>query len=249
MMYFNLLGIKINSRSKHHALEQIKKYIRQPEGFYQILSINPENLVIAVSNADFKRVIETSQIQIIDGAWTVLAGKLLGMKLERFTGVDLMEELIKIADDLRLRVLLIGGRPKLALRLAQCYSQTYPQAKFKGIQGIRNIKKPRKLEEDKIFSIVTDYKPHIVFVAFGSPEQELWLDRHKSQLLRTVSMGVGGAFDFAGGIIPRAPGFIRSIGMEWLFRLIVERWRWRRQLRIIKFIYLVMRQKLIGKLL
>lgn len=244
MIAVNLLGIKLIPANRVNVLEQIKKYIRNPRGSLNIISLNPENLVIAHENSEFKQVIETSQIQITDGVGVVLAGKLLGLKLERFTGVDLMSELIKLADELSLRVLLIGGRSNLALQIAKCYSQTYPQAKFKGISGIKNIKNPVKSEEDEIFSIVTAFKPHFIFAAFGSPDQELWLDRHKSKFTGIVCMGVGGGFDFAGGIIPRAPKIFRSVGLEWLFRLIIEPWRWRRQLRLVKFFRLIIQQRL-----
>ena len=243
MIEKSLLGVRLILRSKQDILEQIKKYIFHPDGNLHIVSINPENIIIAQENKEFKKVIETSQIQLIDGVGITLAAKLLGFKLERFTGVDLMLELIKLADALRLRVLLIGGRPNLANQLTECYNQTYSQASFKGIEVIKNIKNPLKIEEKDIFSIVTSFKPHLIFAAFGSPEQELWLDRHKRQLTGIVCMGVGGAFDFLGRTHPRAPKFIRSTGLEWLFRLILEPWRWRRQLRLIKFIWFVIKEK------
>lgn len=240
-----LLGIRIKASSKKNTLEHIEKYISNPRGSIQIVSVNPENLIIAQENKLFKKIIETSQIQIIDGAGAVAAGRVLGIKVgERLTGVELMEEMIKLADRLSLRVLLIGGRPNLALKLADCYGQTYNKAKFLGLAGIENIKKPLKSEENSLFSIVTDFKPHILFASFGSPDQELWLDRHRRQLRGIVCMGVGGAFDFLGGNVARAPKFIRQIGLEWCFRLFVEPWRWKRQLRLIKFCWLILKQKL-----
>ena len=238
-----LLGMKIRSLSKDIILEQIKKYISQPADFFHIVSINPENVIIAYENNEFKKVIETSQIQLIDGVGITLASKILGFEVERFTGVDLMLELIKLADALRLRALLIGGRPNLANQLAECYNHIYNQASFKGIEGIKNIDNPLKSEEKYLFSIVTQFKPQLLFTAFGSPEQELWLDSQKRQLNGIVCMGVGGAFDFLGRTHPRAPKFIRSTGLEWLFRLILEPWRWRRQLRLIKFIWFVIKEK------
>ncbi len=86
---------------------------------------------------------------------------------------------------------------------------------------------------------MTDFKPHLVFVAFGSPWQELWIERHRNQFQNCVVMGVGGAFDFLGGKVPRAPVIIRRLGFEWLFRLIVQPWRLRRQLRLVRFGWLI----------
>ena len=154
-----------------------------------------------------------------------------------------MEDLIKMASDRRLRVLMIGGKENLALRLTECYKDQFPEAKFKGLQGIEDIQNPKEDEEDRIFSIVADYKPHLVFVAFGSPDQELWIARHKKELTNCVVMGVGGAFDYLSGKVTRAPIIIQKIGLEWLFRLINQPWRWRRQLRLFKFIRLILQEK------
>jgi len=239
-----IVGITITSESKQTVLEKILKYVDKPSGFFHIVSLNPENLVIAKEIDSFKRAIETSQIKIIDGVGIVLTGRWLGVQIgERVTGVNLMEELIKVASDRRLRVLMIGGKPYLADSLAKCYQEKYPKAKFLGTIGIKNIKKPTKSEEEVISSIVVGYKPHFVFVAFGSPDQELWIGRHKKILSGRVVIGVGGAFDYLSNNIKRAPVVIQKIGMEWLYRLVIQPWRWKRQLKLIKFVWLVIRQK------
>ncbi len=240
-----ILGIEIQALSKRNILEKIKKFILNPKGCFHITSLNPENLFLATENELFKKALNNSQIRLIDGAGIVIAGKILKIEVgERVTGVNLMDELVKEAAKMRLRILLIGGKGNLADKLADCYQRKYPQAKFFGIEGIKNIKNPQKNEEKKIFSIVTSFKPHLVFVAFGSPYQELWIERYKRKFSGCVVMGVGGAFDFLGGAVPRAPIFFQKIGLEWLFRLIVQPWRWRRQLRLIKFLYLVRKEKL-----
>lgn len=235
-----LLGIKVSSETKLSILYKIKKYIEQPVGFFHIVSLNPENLVIAQENLEFKKALDSAQIKLIDGVGIVLAGRLLGIEVgERVTGVELMAELVKLASKMRLRVLLIGARGNLAEELANCYQRKYSQAKFLGMEGIKDIKNPLKNEEERIFSIVADFKPHLVLVAFGSPDQELWIERHKKNFNGCIVMGVGGAFDFLSGKVKRAPVFIRKIGLEWLFRLLYQPWRWRRQLRLIKFSWLI----------
>lgn len=239
-----ILGITITPESKSSILEKILKYIDDPTGFFHIVSLNPENLVVTTENESFKRVIETAQIKIIDGIGVILAGRLLGIEIgERITGVGLMEELIKRASDRRLRVLMIGGNENLALWLAQCYSNQFPKAKLKGLQGIGDIKNIKKEEETKIFSIVAAYKPQLVFVAFGSPDQELWLDGHKKEFTGCVVMGVGGAFNYLSSNIERAPVFIQKLGLEWLLRLLNQPWRWKRQLRLFRFIKLILQEK------
>lgn len=246
MNMFELLGIFLRPDSQNNILEKIKKYIEKPSGFFHIVSINPENIITARQNSDFKKVIETAQIQIMDGSGILWASKVLGgPALTRLTGVDLMETLMKMAGKERRPTMLIGGFPKIAYELAECYSQDYPQSKFLGVTGIKDIKNPQKKEEDELFSIVRTYMPQIVFVSFGSPDQELWIEKHKKHFEGAVCMGVGGAFDFLTGRVGRAPKFVRSVGLEWLYRLLSQPWRWRRQIQLIKFIGLILKERFI----
>jgi N-acetylglucosaminyldiphosphoundecaprenol N-acetyl-beta-D-mannosaminyltransferase len=248
MLANKILNITVPTETKNGILEKIKKYIINRQGFCQIISLNPEIIVIAQKDLVFRKIIEKSQIKIIDGQGVILAARILGLPVgERYPGVDLMTDLIKEADKMRLRVLFIGGKPNLAIKLANCYQSKMLQAKFFGLEGIKNIKKPTKTEEKQIFSIVADYKPHLVFVAFGSPDQEKWIERHADQFKNCIVMGVGGAFDYLSGKIGRAPVFFRKLGLEWLYRLVRQPWRLFRQWRLIKFCFLVFKQK-IGKL-
>ena len=154
-----------------------------------------------------------------------------------------MEFILETFKKNRLRVLFLGGKGDLAERVADCYNQAHLSSIYRGIKGISNILRPTKAEEERIFSIVADYKPQIIFSAFGSPAQELWFYRHKEQLNGIICMGVGGGFDFVTGTVPRAPWLLRQAGMEWLFRLIIQPWRIKRQLRLVEFVYLVLKQK------
>lgn len=237
----SILGVTVNNMSRNDILEEIKKYVRSPVGFFHIVSLNPENLVVSKEDNLFKQVLEKAQIKIIDGAGVVLAARILGVPgLERLTGVSLMQDMLRLAARERLRVLFLGGKPNLADALVNCYSKQYPEAKFVGEEGIREIQSPEKEEERYIFSIVADYKPHIMFASFGSPYQELWLWRNRARLQEVVCMGVGGAFDYLAGRVRRAPLLIQKIGLEWLFRLLVQPWRWKRQLRLVKFAFLLL---------
>lgn len=230
--------------SKKEVLEKIKKYIGKPRGFFHIVSLNPENIVIALQSRTFKRVLRKASLAIIDGAGIELAARMLSLEAgERYPGVDLMNHLISHAGRMRLRVLLIGGQAKLALRLAQCYRRSYPKATFIGIQGFKNIKKPTVSEKRELYRIVRATKPQIVFAAFGSPSQEIWFEKHKRWFSKCVCMGVGGAFDYLSGAIQRPNKTIRAFGLEWLMRLVKQPQRWRRQLRLIKFMHFVIKQK------
>ena len=106
-----ILNITIPVDTKVNILEKIKKNILKQGRFFHIVSLNPENLVLTHENPRFKKIVETAQIKLVDGVGIVLAARWLGVPIgERMTGVDLMEELIIMANKLRFRVLLIGAR-------------------------------------------------------------------------------------------------------------------------------------------
>lgn len=87
----------------------------------------------------------------------------------------------------------------------------------------------------------------ILFVAYGFPKQEEWIYKNLPDLPVKVAMGVGGAFDYISGRVPRAPKFVRAIGLEWLFRLLVQPWRWKRQLALVKFVLLILKERFTKK--
>jgi N-acetylglucosaminyldiphosphoundecaprenol N-acetyl-beta-D-mannosaminyltransferase len=244
----NLFGITIKSDTKNSILEKIENYFKNPHNFFHIVSLNPENLVISLQNQEFRKVLNDANVQIIDGVGVLLGCSILGIKVRsRLTGVDFMDQIIDIYQNGSLRVLFLGGRPRLADKLTKCYKEKYPNGIFLGISGIEHINNPKEEEERNVMKTIESFKPHIIFASFGSPAQELWFWRKKEDLNGIICMGVGGAFDFIVGDIPRAPKLIRRLGLEWLFRLIIEPWRWKRQLRLIVFMWYVLKQKITGK--
>lgn len=240
MQKIELLGIPVSNVSRKDILEHIKKNSESSDTMFHIVSLNPENAVIASQNKEFKRVFTTAQIVIPDGVGVVAAVQMIkGIKMDQITGVDLMEDLIKLADRMSSTVLLIGGQAKLANTLAECYSRTYARANFIGLEGVKDIQNPQENEEKQIFDIVADRRPRFVFAAFGSPAQELWFWQNRKRFRGCICMGVGGAFDYQIGLVPRAPRFVRRLGFEWLYRLIRQPWRLKRQRRLLTFLRLV----------
>ncbi len=244
MLEKNIGGSVVTDDQDKIILEKIKKYISSPQGFFHIVSLNPENIVLAREDKNFREIVTEAQITIPDGVGVVWAAHLLGLPLkQRIAGVDLMDKLVRYASENSLPVILIGAKDNLAEELAECYRKIYGQIKITGLQGIKYIANPHSIEEERIFSIVTDMRPCLLFAAFGSPAQEKWFWKNQSSLTGCVCMGVGGAFDLRVGTIHRAPQWIQHIGLEWLFRLLKQPWRWRRQLRLVKFIWLVLLQR------
>ncbi len=245
MTEVKLLDFTLKFVDYSDILELIKKNTSATGKFTQIISINSENLVLMKQNAAFKKLVLSSQTLIPDGAGIVWAAKLLdGKSLKRLPGVELMDRLIKAASGYRLRCLLIGGSLGLAEATAKCYKDRFPHLEIKGLLGIVNLKQPKPEEITAIKHIVSLFKPHLVFIAFGSPQQELWLEQNRHLFPHSLAVGVGGGFAMLSGRLPRAPQLWQQMGLEWLYRLFRQPWRWKRQLKLIKFVFLVLKAKL-----
>lgn len=229
------------------VLEQIIKFTRNPRTFRHVVSLNPEILVQAAGDYEYLSILESADLRLVDGVGLKCASTLLGFELaERYTGVDLMSDLLEWAHQSGVKVMLIGGKSQVAEELAKRQNKLGSSSLFYGTSGITDISSPDPQEEHQLFSIVADLMPHIVFLAYGSPAQEKWVWEHRARFSRSVCIGVGGAFDFLTGKVARAPKLIRLAGLEWLYRLLRQPWRWQRQTRLLVFIWMVL-QRLVKK--
>ncbi len=237
-----LLSLDLQKNTKKTILEKIDYYLEKPGPMRHIVSINPENLVVAQQDKGFRLILQSGDVKLNDGIGIVLASILKGEKgIERYTGVDFMDDVIGHIQNRRLRVLLLGGSPNLAKELAECYQKKYPNVRFFGVNGIKSIKDYQEEDEGSlIIKEIAAIKPHFIFAAFGSPFQEKWFWNHRDQLQGIICAGVGGGFDFLSGRVQRAPKWVRKIGFEWLFRLLLQPWRLLRQLRLLKFMWYVL---------
>lgn len=237
MQQFNILQTTVHYENPSTILEKIWAATKNRSSFVHIVSINPEILVQAATDHTFNQAIAASQTHIIDGVGVSAAIQMLyGTHVERIAGVDLMEKVLNQGGEQGLCIGLIGAQASLAEEIASCYGHKYPNAQFFGVPGFSRIAEAKKSEEIALFELITARKPHILFFAFGSPAQEIWIEQHKVQLSRIVCIGVGGAFDMIGGRVKRAPKWVRQLNLEWLFRLGIQPWRLGRQMRLLKFV-------------
>jgi N-acetylglucosaminyldiphosphoundecaprenol N-acetyl-beta-D-mannosaminyltransferase len=226
-----LLGVGFTDANKDEVLEYIVTGLQKQSEKYYIVTPNPELLVIASSNSEYKKTLNQAKLALPDGIGVMLAGKLLGKPLrERIHGVDLVEMLCKEVSKKPITVGFLGAGPNVAVKTAECLREKYPDLKISFTET--EWKNEKKYPE-------TD----ILFVAFGSPKQEIWIAENLNILPAKVVVGVGGTFDFISGKVRRAPIFMRELGLEWLFRLIIQPWRIKRQLKLIKFIGLVLKER------
>lgn len=224
-----ILGVKVNNATKEEALEFIKRGLIKGGKKIKIFTPNPEIIAFAGNNKRFKTILNTSDLALPDGMGVIWAGKLLGRNFkERIAGADFMEMLCQTAEKQGLTVGLMGGGAKIAERTAECLLRKYPKLKIVFTSSEWALK-----------GAAID----ILFVAFGFPKQEQWIYENLPKIPVKAAMAVGGSFDYISGAVPRAPLFIRKVGLEWLFRLIIQPWRIRRQLALLQFIFLVFKER------
>lgn len=226
-----ILGVGFSDINEHEVLEFIVTGLPKQSEKYYIVTPNPELLVIASKDNNYQKVLNGAKLALIDGIGVMIAGRILGKPLkERIHGVDLVKNLCKEVSKQPITVGFLGAGPNIAELTAECLKRKYPGLKV----GLISQEWSEDLKNQKV---------DILFVAFGSPKQEIWIFENLQKLPAKVVVGVGGAFDFISGKVRRAPLLMRNLGLEWLFRLIIQPWRIKRQLRLIQFIFLVLKEK------
>lgn len=216
IMKTEVLGVKIDDVNMDEALTQVEKWIVSP-GKHYIVTPNPEFLVAAQKDPIFKKILNDADLSIPDGVGLQLSGKIKNT----FSGTDFMEELIRTAAEKGFVAGFLGGKDGVAKRAAECLKQRYPKLKVSFTSAdTESLIPPLDL----------------LFVALGHVKQEKWIAANLDKIPVHVSMGVGGAFDYLSGRVPRAPKWIRGLGLEWLFRLVIQPWRIKRQLALGQYI-------------
>lgn len=208
-----------------------------------VLTVNPEFVMIAERDREFRAVIQAADLCVPDGIGIILASALLGRRLrERVTGVDTVLRMARVCRDRGLRLFLLGAAPGIAERTADILRRDNPGLQIAGTFA----GSPKPEDEAEICALIAAARPHVLFVAYGPPKQDLWIARTRDRLKIPLAMGVGGTFDFITGVAQRAPVWMQRIGLEWLHRLIREPWRWRRMLTLPKFAGRVLMRRLSG---
>jgi N-acetylglucosaminyldiphosphoundecaprenol N-acetyl-beta-D-mannosaminyltransferase len=207
---------------------------------HQIATANPEFVMLAQRHVEFRTVLERTDLCMADGVGLLWAARHLGHPLpERVTGSDSVPMIAARAAHEGWRLYLLGAAAGVAERAAAILIAQNPDLKIAGVYA----GSPAEGESPAIVARIRAVRPDILFVAYGAPAQDLWIARHARELGVPVMMGVGGTFDHIAGVKRRAPLWLQHIGLEWLFRLITQPRRWRRQLTIPQFVWCVLRSR------
>jgi N-acetylglucosaminyldiphosphoundecaprenol N-acetyl-beta-D-mannosaminyltransferase len=236
----NVLGVDVHAVTYDQVLDQIGRWIRSGES-HQIATVNPEFVMAARTDPAFRHALEKADLRVADGIGLLWAARLLGDRLpERVTGSDLVPLIARAGAVQGWTLFLLGAAPGVAERTAAILTERYPGIGVAGTYG----GSPADVEAAGIVQRIRQAAPDVLLVAYGAPHQDVWIARHGHDLEVPVMMGVGGAFDHVAGLRRRAPGWVQRIHLEWLFRLVTQPWRWRRQLALPRFALAVVGQRL-----
>jgi N-acetylglucosaminyldiphosphoundecaprenol N-acetyl-beta-D-mannosaminyltransferase len=244
---FRLGHTAIDRISMDYAAVLVTEALLHRESFppLQIVGPNAFLVTLAEHNDRFAQAMQAADLAVPDGISIVIASRLLGSPIpERVTGGDLMERMCAESAHYGFRLFFLGGLPGAAAMAAFNLSELYPGLRICGTccppMGFEND----PAEQARVRKIIEELKPDLLCVALGAPKQEIWMHENAATLPVGAILPVGAAFDTQSGLRRRAPGWIQRIGLEWLFRLVMEPRRlWRRYLiGNAEFVLLVLRQ-------
>ena len=222
MAKINILGVQLNNLSKAEALNKVKEYL-VGAGQHQIVTPNPEIILAASRDREFFNILNRADLAVADGVALKFAAWLKGKNLVRIAGADLTQELLSLAEQAGKKVVIFNWRDGLSRReeISRALADKYSKLAVLVVDIGR--------QEPVDFIQANAFAPEIIFCTLGFPFQEKFIFYNLPNLpTAKIGLGVGGSFDFLTGKLPRAPLWLRRIGLEWLWRLIKQPRRWKR---------------------
>ncbi len=251
----NIAGVEFDAVRYVDVLTAVEAYVNQEHKKQMIVTPNPEMVVYSQNHEAFRQVLNSASMAVPDGIGILWAAHYLSLPKsknrfveivkvvstlfqvlfkmkaiyrvlpDRVTGADLLFKIIEESQKNGWRIYLLGAAPGIASIAIDRLTKQYPKAVFAGsFAGT-----PVETHEDELCERINLAEPDILFVAYGSPAQEEWIHRNLNKLNTIkVAIGIGGAIDFAAGNAKRAPKLLRSLGLEWFWRLITQPRRFKR---------------------
>jgi len=239
-----ILGVKISNLSQTEVLRSVES-MTQGSGKHLIVTPNPEFLLETRKDEDFLYILNSASLSIPDGFGLKLMAWTKGYNLHRYAGAELTKDLLALAEEREWPIAIINWHAGLstAQDISLVLKKLYPKLKCL-------VKDERRGDYVFDMSELRHFQPKIIFSTLGAPYQEKLLVKLLDKNLAKVAIGVGGSFDYLTGKAPRAPKILRSVGLEWVWRLaLAPRKRFRRIYRaVISFPLLFIREEIFTRL-
>lgn len=234
----SILGIGISTFSSYDvAVSFVNERILNKKKTFCV-AMNPEKLYRAARNPQLQAVLRSADMRICDGVGISLASIILyRRRIRRCTGIDLFLKVIRLCAEHNLKIFVLGAAPEVNEAGCNALLKTYPGLKIAGCHhGYFESSQP-------VIESIQQSGADLLFVAMGSPRQEFWIAEHLPALNVSFCMGIGGSLDVVSGSAKRAPAAFRTVGAEWLYRLLSQPSRFRRQTVLPIFAYDVLKSK------
>jgi len=218
-----VLGSPVDCVDMSEALAELERLL-EAGPCRLVVTVNPESLMRARRDAEFADVLREAALRVPDGWGAAWALRRAGCTAGAVPGADLAVEVAGLCARRGWSLFLLGGEPGVAEAAGARLRGLHPGLRLAGCEA----GSPAVDDDAEVAGRVAASGADAVLVAYGQPRQELWIRRNAARLPARVAIGVGGTFDYLSGRVPRAPAWMRSHGLEWLYRLVRQPWRARR---------------------
>ena len=239
-MKIDVMGLKFDSMTMDEALSRAEALLRGEKAAY-VVTPNAEIAYEALHDVQLREMLNGADLMLPDGAGVVLASKLLRTPVkQKVAGVDFAAGLLGILERNGQSLYLLGGKPGIGELAAQKMLEAHPQLRIAGIaDGYFQ-------DEAPVIAKINASGADALFVCLGAPKQERFMVQHQQELHVHLMAGLGGSLDAFAGTVQRAPAWMIRLNLEWLYRLIREPKRFRRMLRLPKYLWAVMLKRIRG---
>ncbi|HVU03801.1 MAG TPA: WecB/TagA/CpsF family glycosyltransferase [Polyangiaceae bacterium] len=220
----NVFGMRFDPVRIEQAVARVVSMAKTPGAPRYVVTPNVDHVLIIRKDARFRKAYDEAAMVLADGWPVVLGSRMLGEVIpERVAGSDLAPGVFAAANPADpLRVFLCGAMPGVADRAARIIEDTYPGVRIVGTHSPPFGFETDATENRAIFEKLAAAKPELLILGFGSPKQEIWVNQHLPEVTANVVLCVGATIDFIANEQRRAPSFLRRIGLEWAFRMMLN---------------------------
>ncbi len=240
-MKTDVMGLQFDNVTMDEALGAAKALLSGDHAAC-VVTPNAEIAYEALHDEALRTLLNRADLMLPDGAGVVLASKLLKTPVkQKVAGVDFADGLLGILEKAGQSLYLLGSKPGIGELAAQKMMQKHPKLKIAGIaDGYFK-------DEGPVIEKINASGADALFVCLGAPKQEQFMFRHQGELHVRLMAGLGGSLDSFAGTVKRAPKWMIRLNLEWLYRLIKEPKRFKRMLRLPKYLWAVLRKRIRGR--